>query len=172
MLGIISVVLVLISCALEVRGPGPITKDEVLEVLDEVEEASRALDADGVMRFMAEDVEISLTARGPMGTTKQTMDRKAYEREIRLGMALIKNYDLRRKLISLDISSDGQSAVVVLEIYEVAEMMNIKVTAISTETSLIVKRDGKLRFLKIEAEAEMSAEPMDGGPQKPEGQGI
>jgi len=152
-----------------VREPQKITKAEVRAMLSRVEQASRAEDVEAVIGFMTDDVEISITARGPLGSTKKTMDRDEYERELRLGMALTEDYDFRTHVKSVTIAPDGLSAVVKVDIYEVVEMFGIKATSVSHETSLVQRRDGRLKFVKINAESEIQITPMPSQKRLPEG---
>jgi hypothetical protein len=153
------VLVIAAACAPVVRGPSKITEAEVRAMLARVEEASKGEDVKAIMSFIANDAEISLTARGPLGSTSRTMGREDYERELKLGMSLTENYNFRTNIRSITISPDGMSAVVEADIFEVVELFGVKATSITKEVSIVQRRDGRIKYVKISAESEIQMSP-------------
>ncbi len=74
-----------------------ITEQDILEIMDNVEEALLNKDIDEMIKYMSPSVEINISKDTPAGPRTERWTRDKYMAETATALSLVSNYEYRRE---------------------------------------------------------------------------
>ena len=132
-----------------------ITKDDIWNIMDEVEAATLNQDIDGVMKYLAPYVVIHVTVSSPYGPQKVPMSREQYQKETLKGWSMMSDYDYRRENDEIKLSDDGQTAVVETDVIESYVLKGEPLYTRTHERVTLQIVDGEILVTRIDASMRM-----------------
>lgn len=125
----------------------------VEQALDEVDAAIVAQDADGVVRWLADDAKIMITVRVAGGAHTDNLDRDGYRAALAKGYASMSAYDYERTLEQVEFAEDGRSAVAESVVVERAVIDDWPIRSRTLERVTFAVRDAEVRVVAIDADS-------------------
>ena len=134
-----------------------ITEAEIRAILDQMLTASRNRDADGVMKFMADNATIDLTVQTAAGSNRVRLTRQQYADYLKQGMDAIDQYRAKYSGIKVRVAANGQSAIATYTLEETSVLKNrpIAIAAVSNEVVTFQRVQGQLQATALRAIAQV-----------------
>jgi ketosteroid isomerase-like protein len=130
---------------------GFITEQQVNALMEEIERAANNKDVDAIIALMSKDVQLKITVEGFGPPQTMTLDREQYRTQSKQSLGMTDVYNYRRGETVINVEPDGQSAVVVADVYETTTLGKQTIGTVSRETSILGLEDGKLVITRGEA---------------------
>lgn len=130
-----------------------ITEQQVKAFLEEMDRAVNKNDVDAILAMMSEDVRLYVTTEGFGPTQDLTFDREQYRTHHKQSLGMTGIYDYKRGYTAIKIEPDGQSAIVVAEVFKTADIGEQTIGSVSKQTSTLELKDGKLVITRSAAVA-------------------
>lgn len=99
------------GCARDAGGPA-LQQAEIEAMIARMQVASKAMDADALAPFFADDATFDFTVSSPGGNQKMRMDRAQYLQSIRDARQVTSSYEFRPGPPRISIAADGRTAEV------------------------------------------------------------
>ena len=134
------------------QSPEAITESDVVALLNSVDKAAIKKNLAGMLAPLASDVKIKL-AVSAQGSDKEEvahLNKEQYAYHTKRALRLRYTYTVDRKNTRVKLYDDKKTAMVTSELYETVTTARGKLRAVSSETSVVTLRDGKLLFILIE----------------------
>lgn len=130
-----------------------ITESDVMALMNSVDKATRKKDLAGMIAPLASDVKIKLAVSAPGSDKEQVvnLNKEQFTDVTRRTLRQRFTYTMERKNTRVKMYDDKKTAMVTSELYETATVAQRKLRAVSSETSVVTLRDGKLLFILIES---------------------
>ena len=128
-----------------------ITEQQVSTFLNEMDNAARNKDVDGVVSRMSQDVQLKVTIEGFGPTQTVSLNRDQYRDYSNQSLSVTGDYDYRRGETVIKIEPDGQSAFVADETFETTTVRGQVIRTVSRGTSTLKLENGKLVISRSEA---------------------
>ena len=129
-----------------------ITESDVMALLNSVDKASRKGNLAAIVATLADDVKIKLAVSAQGSDKEQVLhlNKEQWTYYTRRGLRRRLAYTLERKNTRVKMYDDNKTAMVTSDLYETVTTARGKLRAVSSETSVVTLRDGKLLFISIE----------------------
>jgi ketosteroid isomerase-like protein len=95
-----------------------LSKPQIERVLAEMESALLRQDAAGVVQYFSDDIDITLQITTPQGTETVHMDKAAYLESLQQSFQDGSDYHYDRLSTTIELSADGQTAIVAVAVKE------------------------------------------------------
>jgi uncharacterized protein YcfL len=128
-----------------------ITEQEVQEVLNNIDVAAKNKDADAVLAYMSEKLQLKSTVVVSGKSQTSTLNRDQYRDMMKKMFAIASNYTYNRQNTQVKISPDGKSVIVSSEVTESITVNGQVIRTVANEVASLVKENGKLVTLYVEA---------------------
>ncbi len=148
---ILALYLNIAGCTDTTRTYSHITEQDILEIMDNVEEALLNKDIDEVISYMSPSVEIIISRDTPVGPRTERWSRDKYKAETETALSMVSNYEYRRENQVVRISEDMQSAVVETDVFESMDIFGNRVKTSTHESVVMEIIDGNLLVTKMDA---------------------
>lgn len=154
----------LLSCvavavlASQVFAGAVLTEDQALKISKDIEVLSNARDVDGVLKYLAPDVILTMNVHSssiPGGVQTVTLDRVQYEESLRQAWGSAEEYSYKQSDEKVVIQDEGQTAVVSCKIHERVVMGGVAQDNDTEEVSTIRMIDGKPLVTKVVADVHL-----------------
>jgi hypothetical protein len=128
---------------------GKISKTNILTILDSMDKGFLNKDAAAIFAgFASNAVIVATVVEGPR-TTTTTNDTSSYRRELEAGFESFDDYELQRKDVAVEITSDGQQAMSQSTLVEAYRFSGKTERAVTKESDTFEVMDGKIRLTKM-----------------------
>ena len=129
-----------------------ITESNVMAVINSLDKAARKGNVAGMVAPLASDVKIKMTVSTPGSAKEQVLNlnKEQYAYHTRRGVRLRRAYTGERKNTRIKIYDDNKTAMVTSDIYETLTVAQGTLRAVSSETSILTLRNGKLLVISVE----------------------
>jgi len=130
-----------------------ITESDVLALMNSVDKATKKKNLAGMIAPLASDVKIKLAVSAPGSEKEQVvnLNKEQFTNVTKRTLRQRFTYTMERKNTRVKLYDDNKTAMVTSELYETVTVAQGKVRAVSSETSIVTLRDGKLVFISIES---------------------
>jgi hypothetical protein len=128
-----------------------ITEQDILEIMDNVEEALLNKEIDEMIKYMSPSVEIIISRDTPVGPRTERWTRDKYKAETETALSMVSNYEYRRENQVVKISDDMQSAVVETDVIESMDLLGNRIKTSTHERVVMEIIDGELLVTKMDA---------------------
>lgn len=130
-----------------------ITESDVLALMNSVDKATKRKNLAGMIAPLASDVKIKLAVSAPGSEKEQVvnLNKEQFTNVTKRTLRQRFTYTMERKNTRVKLYDDNKTAMVTSELYETVTVAQGKVRAVSSETSIVTLRDGKLVFISIES---------------------
>ena len=129
-----------------------ITESDVMALINSVDKAARKGNIAGMVAPLASDVKLKLTVSMPRSDKEQTVtfNKEQYTYHTKRGLRRRLAYTLERKNTRVKIYVDNKTAMVTSDLYESMTIAQGTLRAVSSETSIVTLRNGKLVVISSE----------------------
>lgn len=121
-----------------------ITERDIKAVLDEVENATVNRDVEGIVKYLAPFVVISLSMQTPDGLKSVQFSRDAYRKELEKNYLQTVKHEYRRENTVIKIRDDGKEAAVEADIRERVVLRDKEIRTITRERAVLEIIEGKI----------------------------
>ena len=129
-----------------------ITESDVMALINSLDKAARKKNLAGMIAPLASDVKIKLAVSAP-GSDKEQVVNLNKEQFTSFARRILRQrftYTLDRKNTRVKLYDDNKTAMVTSDLYETVTVAQGKLRAVSSETSIVTLRDGKLVVISVE----------------------
>jgi hypothetical protein len=142
--------------------PSTITEQQVIDILNSMDRAARRKNIAGMIAPLADDVKIRVTLTTSRSDQSKVLSftKEEYAYQAKMAFKVLYRtetflnlrfkYALERKNVRVKFYDEGKTALVTSELYERFSAPKVVVHAVSSESSYLILRDGKLLFTSIE----------------------
>ncbi|HEX8847761.1 MAG TPA: hypothetical protein VF791_24185 [Pyrinomonadaceae bacterium] len=154
------IALALLSSACSSRQKGPITRQQVLALLEEIDNAAKKRDVEGLASHFSRDAQLKVTIEG-FGPGVQTLNfnREQYLDYSKQALDAMDAYDFKRGETVINIDADGQTAFVADESFETFTIRGQVMRSTARSMSTLKLEDGRLVITASESRAHVSTGP-------------
>lgn len=128
---------------------GKISKTNILTALDSMDKGFRDKDAAAIFASFASNAVIIATVVEGTRTTTMTNDTSSYRRDLEASFNSFDGYELQRKDVVVEITSDGQKATSQSALVETYRFSGKAERAVTRESATFEVMDGKIRLTKM-----------------------
>jgi hypothetical protein len=137
---------------------GKMSMTNIFAILDSMDNGFRNKDAAAISAgFASNAVIIATVVEGPR-TTTMTNDTSSYRRDVEAGFKSFDEYELQRKDVAVEITSDGQKATSQSTLVETYRFSGKAERAVTQESATFEVLAGKIRLIKLNSQVKVTIE--------------
>jgi hypothetical protein len=137
---------------------GKMSMTNIFAILDSMDNGFRNKDAAAISAgFASNAVIIATVVEGPR-TTTMTNDTSSYRSDVEAGFKSFDEYELQRKDVAVEITSDGQKATSQSTLVETYRFSGKAERAVTQESATFEVLAGKIRLIKLNSQVKVTIE--------------